>query len=174
MNGILLFGLFTSQYPWNPSSAPDPSARDQHDPRIDENGNIHNTAIHTLSILSDTPTTSIQKHNWQPTTIDYNKLKPYFGWVNAETIKNTFENSTQCTVISTGFPMRDHFKSRFPAFNIPHRNEAVATDTIFSDTPAIDSGVAMAQSFVHKDSLVSDVYPMHSSKQFVNTLEDNI
>ena len=32
----------------------------------------------------------------------------------------------------------------------------------------------MAQSFVGKDSLVSDLYPMHSSKQFVNTLEDNI
>ena len=70
--------------------------------------------------------------------------------------------------------MRKHFKSRFPSFNIPHRNEAVATDTIFSDTPAIDSGVTMAQIFVGKDSLVSDVYPMHSSKQFVNTLEDNI
>ena len=51
------------------------------------------------------------------------------------------------------------------------RNEAVATDSIFSDTPAIDSGVTMAQTFVGKDSLVSDVYPIHSSKQFVNTLD---
>ena len=42
-----------------PSWAPDPSARDQHDPRRDECGNIHSRAIHTLSILSDTPTTSI-------------------------------------------------------------------------------------------------------------------
>ena len=49
-----------------------------------------------------------------------------------------------------------------------------ATDTIFSDTPAVDSGVTMAQIFVGKDSLVSDVYPMQSSKQFVNTLEDNV
>ena len=57
---------------------------------------------------------------------------------------------------------------------MPHRNEAVATDTIFSDTPAIDSGVTMAQSDVGKDSLVSDVYPLHSSKQFVNILEENI
>ena len=31
----------------------------------------------------------------------------------------------------------------------------------------------MTQIFVGKDSLVSDVYPMHSSKHFVNTLEDN-
>ena len=94
--------------------------------------------------------------------------------VNAETIKKNFENSTQWAVTSTRFPIRKHFKSRFPAFNIPCRNEAIATDTIFSDTPAIDSGVTMAQIVVGKDSLVSDVYPMHSSKQFVNTLEDNI
>ena len=46
--------------------------------------------------------------------------------------------------------MRKHFKSRFPAFNIPRRSEEVATDTIFSDTPAIDSGVTMAQTFVGK------------------------
>ena len=70
--------------------------------------------------------------------------------------------------------MRKHFKSRFPASNIPCRNEVVATYTIIFDTLAIDSGIAMAQSFVGKDSLVSDVYPMQSSKQFVNTLGDNI
>ena len=32
----------------------------------------------------------------------------------------------------------------------------------------------MAQILIGKDSLVSDVYPMHSYKQFVNNLEDNI
>ena len=180
--------VLRSPHEWDPSAleyshpithghlswAPDPSARDQHDPRIDECGNIHHRTIHTLSILSDTPTITVQKHDQQPTSIDFDKLKPYFGWVNAETIKKTFENSTQWPVKSTRFPMRKHFKSRFPDFNIPHRNEAVATDTIFSDTPTIDSGVIMAQSFVDRDSLVSDVYSMHSSKQFVHTLEDNI
>ena len=70
--------------------------------------------------------------------------------------------------------MRKHFKSRFPAFNIPRRSEEVATDTIFSDTPAIDSGVTLAQNFVGKRTLVTDVYPLKSQKQFVNTLEDNI
>ena len=130
--------------------------------------------LYVPSILSDTSTIFVKKHDQQPTIIDYNKFKPYFGWVNAETIKKTFENSTQWVVTSTRFPKRKHFKSRFPAFKIPHGNEAVATDTIFSDTPAIGSGVTMAQILVGKDSLVSDVYPMHSSKQFVNTLEDNI
>ena len=37
---------------------------------------------------------TVQKHVQQPTIIDYNKLKPYFQWVNAETIKKTIKNST--------------------------------------------------------------------------------
>ena len=70
--------------------------------------------------------------------------------------------------------MRKHFNSRFPAFNIPRRSEEVATDTILSDTPVIDSGVTMAQIVVGKRTLVTDVYPLKSQKPFVNTLEDNI
>ena len=57
---------------------------------------------------------------------------------------------------------------------IPRRHEAVATDTVFSDTPAVDSGVKQSQVFVGRDTLVADAYPMKSGKQFVNTLEDNI
>ena len=180
--------LLTSPHEWDPSVleylhpttcgypswAPVPSVRDQHDNRIDECQNFHNRVAQTLSILSEVPTISVQKHVQQPTVTDYNKLKPYFGWVNAETIKKTFENSTQWTVTPTRFPMRKHFKSRFPAFNIPGRNEAVATDTIFSDTPALTLVLPWHKVFVGKDSLVSDVYPMQSSKQSANTLEDNI
>ena len=87
-----------------PSLAPDSSVRDQHDPRIDECGNIHSRVIHTLSIFSDTSTTSVKKHDQQPTTIENNKLEPYFGWVNADTIKKTFENSTKWAVTSTRYP----------------------------------------------------------------------
>ena len=60
------------------------------------------------------------------------------------------------------------------SLNVPRRHEAVATDTVFSDTPAVDSGVKQAQVFVGRDTLVADAYPMKSGKQFVNTLEDNI
>ena len=133
--GSLCIGLFPSNtcgYPY---------------PRIDE---IHHRTIHTLSILSDTPTIFVKKHDQQPSTIDYNKLKPYFGWVNADTIKKTFENSPQWAVTATRFTMRKHLKSRFPAINIPFRNQVVATDTIFSDTAAIDSGVTIAQMLLVK------------------------
>ena len=131
--------LLTSPHEWDPSLldsshpnthgypswAPHPSVRDQHDPRIDNCGHIHHRTVHTLSILSDKPNIFVKENDQQPTTIDYNKLDPYFGWVNADTIKKTFENSTQWAISSTRFPMRKHFKSRFPAFNIPCRNEAV-------------------------------------------------
>jgi len=50
----------------------------------------------------------------------------------------------------------------------------VATDTVYSDTPAIDDGATCAQVFVGRDTLVADVYGMKSDKQFVDTLEDNI
>ena len=70
--------------------------------------------------------------------------------------------------------MKKHLKSRNPALNIPRRHEAVATDTVFSDTRAVDSGVKQAQVFVASYTLVADAYPMKSWKQFVNTLEDNI
>ena len=70
--------------------------------------------------------------------------------------------------------MKRHPKSRNPALNVPRRHEAAATDTVYSDTPAVDSGVKMVQLFVGKESLVSDIYPMRLGKQFVNTLEENI
>ena len=72
------------------------------------------------------------------------------------------------------FPYEKHLKSRNPALNIPRRHEAVATDTVFSDTPAVDTGVEQALVFVGRDTLVADTYPMKSGKQFVNTLQDNI
>ena len=90
------------------------------------------------------------------------------------TIEKTFHKTTQWAVASTRYPMRKHFKSRFPAFNIPRQSKKVATDAISSDTPAIDSGVTMAQIFVGKRTLVSVVYPLKSQKQLVNRLEDNI
>ena len=67
-----------------------------------------------------------------------------------------------------------NFKPRNPVFNIPRRSEAVATDTIFSDTPAVDDGSTMALFFCGRDTLFCDAYGIKSTKQFINTLSDNI
>ena len=115
------------------------------------------------------------QHDVTHETPDYENLRPYFGWVNVYTAQNTMEQSTHWGVsLPNTFPTKKDLKSRNPALNIPRRHEAVATDTVFSDTPAVDSGVKHAQVFVGRDTLVADAYPMKNGKQFVNTLEDNI
>ena len=102
-------------------------------------------------------------------TIDYGKLRQYLGWINSDIIKLTIGQTTQWGVALDSFPMKRHLKNRNPALDVPRRHESVATDTIFSDTPAVDSGAKEAQVFVGRDSLVAHVYPMKSGKQFVNT-----
>ena len=64
--------------------------------------------------------------------------------------------------------------SRFPALNGARRHEAVASDTVFSDNPAIDDGSKCEQLFVGRTTLFSDVYGMKTSSQFVHTLQDII
>ena len=184
----------TSPHEWDPSVldyehpenngepdwAIDANENLQFDPNFDEFGDYVNRSLSILDILDETPKISpipnllVNKHVFQCTPVDYEKLRPFFGWVNSDIVKQTIDRTTQWGVSLDSFPMKRHLKSRNPALNVPRRHEPVATDTIFSDTPAVDSGVKQAQVFVGRDSLVADVYPMKSGKQFVNTLEDNI
>ena len=57
------------------------------------------------------------------------------------------------------FPMKGHLKSRNPALNVPRRHEHVATDTIFSDTPAVDSGVKQITSLCGERLISSRCLP---------------
>ena len=55
---------------------------------FDEFGDYVNTPLSILDILDDTPQISpsnnllVNKHAFHQTPIDYDKLRPYFGWVN--------------------------------------------------------------------------------------------
>ena len=141
----------------------DPNERPAFDPNFDEFGDYTQRAIQTLSILDDSSSTltpcptfmanqdelRTYQHAVNHQAPDYEKFRPYFGWVNVDTVQKTMEQSTQWGVsLPNTFPMKKHLKSRNPALNIPRRHEAVATDTVFSDTPAVDSGVKQAQVFV--------------------------
>ena len=167
----------------------DPDQRSAFDRNFDEFRDNTQRAIQTLSILDDSSSTlspcpilmtnqhvfRTYQHDVSHEPPDYEKFRPYFGWVNVDIVQKTMEQSTQWGVcLPNTFPMKKHLKLRNPALNLPRRHEAVATDTVFSDTPAVDSGVKQAQVFVGRDTLVADAYPMKSGKQFVNTLEDNI
>ena len=64
--------------------------------------------------------------------------------------------------------MRTHltryFKSPYPALDIPSRQEYVATDTIYADTPTIDCGHTRAQFYCETDSQVYDVHGIKTDK----------
>jgi hypothetical protein len=105
---------------------------------------------------------------------DYRQLRPCLGWLPVDTIKKMFERTTQLTRMPMSPILKKRYKSPNPALNVCPRDKPVATDTIYSDTPAIDCGVTSAQLFVGTKTHTADVYPIKSDKQFVNTLLDNI
>jgi hypothetical protein len=116
----------------------------------------------------------VQSVQVNPSTQDYNLLRPFFAWAPATRIQRTLAVTTQYAWGCVSDTIQQHWKSCFPACNVHRHNEAVATDTIFSDTPAVDSGVKAAQPFVARTSLIADVYGVKTDKEFVNILEDNI
>ena len=105
---------------------------------------------------------------------DFEKLRPFFAYQPVEAIRHTWKNSTQFARIPMSTHLKRHFKSPFPAHNVHRRSEPIATDTVYSNTPAVDNGAKYGQFFVGTESMVCDIFPMKTDKQFVNTLEDII
>ena len=79
-----------------------------------------------------------------------------FGWLPTDTIKRTFEITTQYARMSMSTILKKWYKSPNPAVNVHRRDEPVATNTVFSDTPAIGGGETAAQIFVGTKSFVTD------------------
>ena len=168
----------------DPSQVPDQTFGD---PMFDAYGDFNECIIATLNTLLDAPPgdcgsyTEISSvftanlHQSSPQEPDWNALCPVFAWTSPSSIQDTFNVTTRHgTAPHTQDYMKKHFKSRNPVFNIPRCSEAVATDTIDSDTPAVDDGSTMAQFFCGCDTFVSDAYGIKPTKQFINTLSDNI
>ena len=53
-------------------------------------------------------------------------------------------------MVPTNDYLKKHFMTCNPVFNILHQYEPVTTDTVMSETPAIDDGSTMTQFFVDK------------------------
>ena len=90
----------------------------------------------------------------KPTEENFPELSRFFGGATKETIKRTLEVTTQLGRIAAtqGMKIYARRKAPNPALNIPRRNEPVATDTIYSHTPAVDNGSTAAQFFVGRKS----------------------
>ena len=82
-----------------------------------------------------------------PAEVDYERKRKYFGYVSVMIVRNTFKHSTQYGVLPPSSHLKKRFKSPNPLLNLHRRNEAYATDQIFSDTPAIDGGETSAHIF---------------------------
>jgi hypothetical protein len=101
----------------------------------------------------------------------------YLPGSNLSTIKRTFEATTQLGTHGAvqGINLRDRILSPNPVLNIPRHNEDVATDTVYSNVPAIDDGSTAAQFFIGRQSHYRSILPMgHSDKHFAPALMDVI
>ena len=137
---------------------------------FDEFGDLHQRVVQDLDAFCDSTATENGEHTFHahlhqsnPDEDNWKSPRPYCGWQSEQVIQDTYKvtSTFQGTVPQHDY-LKKHFKSRNPVFNIPRRNEPVATDTVFHDTPAINDGSSMAQFFVGKDTSVCDAYGIKS------------
>ena len=176
--------FITSPDEWDHSQVPNQPFGD---PMFDAHGDFNQPINANLNNLLDAPPgdcgshTEISSvftanlHQSSPQEPDWNTQRPFLAWTSPSSIKDTFNVTTRHgTAPNTQDYIKKHFKPRNPVFSIPRCSEAVATDTIFSDSPAVDDGSTMAQFFCDHDTLVCDAYGIKSTKQFINILSEKI
>ena len=105
---------------------------------------------------------------------DYEAIRPLLGWISTENVKKTFDNTTQYGRLPQSTVLQKTWNTSNPALNIERRNEDVACDIVYSDTPAVDNGAKAAVIFFGTSSHVTDIEEIKTDKEFVNALEDNI
>ena len=163
--------FITSPDKWDHSQVPDQLFGV---PMFDACGDFNKPIIANLNNLLDAPPGDCESCS-SPQEPHWNTQRPFLAWTSPSSIKDTFNVTTRHgTAPNTQDYIKKHIKPRNPVFIIPRCSEDVATDTIFSDTPAVDDGSTMAQFFCGHDTLVCDAYGIKSTKQFINTLSDNI
>ena len=116
----------------------------------------------------------VTRMDWKAHPPDPEHLCPYLCWQPRDVVQHTIENTTQWGCHVPHDTYWKSYKSQFPANNVRRRNEPVATDTFYSDTPAVDDGSVCAKLYTGLDSLYASVYGMKSTKEFVHTLCDTI
>jgi len=114
----------------------------------------------------------------KPKPIDYSEYRRRFLHVPVEKIRKTFTATTQnaaSTSIVHGPKTNQTLNSPNPALNIRRRKEAVATDSLSADVPAVNTpGCAGAQTFVGRSSSLTDCCGFCSASEFPNAFLGNI
>ena len=103
----------------------------------------------------------------------WQRVRACLGWKPLSVVKRTFDATTQLAQNFVRLPLRQHFKSRFPALNVRRLREVFATDTFFASKPAL-GGATCVQLYCGKTSHFTDVFEMKTDGQMPDTLEDFI
>jgi hypothetical protein len=117
------------------------------------------------------------RYAMKPSKQNHDQYARYFPGTTVETIKATFEATTQLGTRGAveGFNLCDRIIAPNPVLSIPRRHKDVATDTLYSRTPAIDDGSTAAQFFIGRRSPFRSITPMGTSdKHFAYRLMDEI
>ena len=108
------------------------------------------------------------------TEIDYQTLQPQFCWLPVDLIKRSFKATTQFAKLPASAYLWKRYKSPHPACNVYQWNEDIASDTVFSDTPAIDNSAKSAQIFFGTKTMVTNVEDLKSQSGFPSAFQDNV
>ena len=104
---------------------------------------------------------------------DFKAIQPCLAYLPIDSIKRTFDCTTQLAKWHTKVPLQKHWQPRFPFLNVHRLSEPVATDTIFANTRAL-GGDTCAQIFFGIQSHMINVYPMKAEKEGPEAYEDFI
>ena len=109
-----------------------------------------------------------------PSTVDYEQMRPYFAWQTTDVIQATFKNSTQYGWMPTSSNgnLFKHYSSPHPGANVPRIYDDFLTDTICSDTPAIDGGETLSQCFFGNKSKFNHGEKIKTTKYYLKALQD--
>lgn len=167
--------VFTSDVDWDPSTT-NCRVSDNDDWFQEIPDNVSPIHVNTCTFRLDfhQPIQSNATHT-KPAPRTFERYQDFFLRASTDVIRHTFDATTQFARSGwiTG-RIYDTRRSPFPALNVTRRNEAVATDTFFSPTAAIDNGSTCAQFFVGTSTKYVEVHGMHTDSQFIRTLWDTI
>ena len=109
-----------------------------------------------------------------PSDIDYESKHQYFLRLPVNVVKKTFQFCTRNMRLQPGKNLKKRFKSPSPGANILHHQEPDATDMIYSDTLAHDSGVKNAHIFIGTELKLTDVFGAcdGTAQTFLTALQD--
>jgi hypothetical protein len=162
-----------------PQDKSDPDSDPDNDSKAQERFNNRAKAAQSLEPNKDSGEriAGIKPRLHMPSKKDVKEYSKYFPGTDIDTLRKTFDATTQygSKGATQGYTLCNQIASPNPILNLPRRHKEVATDMLYSNTLAFDSGSTAAQFFIGRKSNFRSARRLGSSdKDFVHTLMDEI